>query len=82
LQSEIAMQVAKWGNALVVPLPRTVVEELDLKEGDEIEIAVMAKRQLGIARDDRRNEAIERLRALKRPLPENFKYDRDEANKR
>ena len=48
------MQVAKWRNVLVVPLPRTVIEELELKEGDEIEIVVTGKRQLGIARDDRR----------------------------
>jgi Antidote-toxin recognition MazE, bacterial antitoxin len=28
------MQVAKWGNSLAVRLPATVVEALDLKEGD------------------------------------------------
>ncbi len=32
------MQVSKWGNSLAVRLPAVVVEALDLKEGDEIEI--------------------------------------------
>ena len=35
------MQVAKWGNSLAVRLPAAVVEALDLKEGDEIDIAVL-----------------------------------------
>ncbi|TIX53549.1 MAG: AbrB/MazE/SpoVT family DNA-binding domain-containing protein, partial [Mesorhizobium sp.] len=34
------MQVAKWGNSLAVRLPAVVVEALELKEGDEIEIHV------------------------------------------
>ena len=34
------MQVAKWGNSLAVRLPTAVVEALDLKEGDQIEITV------------------------------------------
>ena len=34
------MQVAKWGNSLAVRIPAAVVEVLELKEGDEIEIHV------------------------------------------
>ncbi len=30
------MRVVKWGNSLAIRLPATVVEVLDLKEGDEI----------------------------------------------
>ncbi|WP_143749548.1 AbrB/MazE/SpoVT family DNA-binding domain-containing protein, partial [Caballeronia arvi] len=29
------MQVAKWGNSLAVRLPASVVDALDLKEGDD-----------------------------------------------
>ena len=43
---------------------------------------ILMTRQLLDENPDPDDEAIERLRALKRPLPENFKYDRDEANKR
>ena len=38
------MQVAKWGNSLAVRLPAAVVEALELKEGDEIEIHVAGAR--------------------------------------
>jgi antitoxin MazE len=37
------MQVAKWGNSLAVRLPATVVEALDLKPGDNIEIHVRGR---------------------------------------
>ena len=36
------MQVAKWGNSLAVRLPAAVVEALEIKEGDDIEIEVEA----------------------------------------
>jgi antitoxin MazE len=76
------MQVARWGNSLAVRLPQAVVEVLKLKEGDEIEITVAGTRRFEIARDRRREEALKRLRSLRRPLPEGFKFDRDEANER
>jgi len=38
------MQVCKWGNSLAVRLPAAVVEALDLKEGDNIEIDVAGAR--------------------------------------
>jgi antitoxin MazE len=76
------MQVAKWGNSLAVRIPQAVVEALKLKEGDEIEITVAGARRFEIARDRRREEALKRLRALRRPLPQGFKFDRDEANER
>jgi len=76
------MQVAKWGNSLAVRLPKAIVETLDLKEGDEIEIVVAGTHRFEIARDKSREEAMARLRALKRPLPKGFKFDRNEANAR
>ena len=33
-------------------------------------------------RDKSRDRALERLRALKTPLPKGFRFDRDEANAR
>lgn len=76
------MQVAKWGNSLAVRLPKAIVEALDLKEGDDIEIVLAGMRCFEIARDQSRNEALARLRALRRPLPKGFKFDRNEANDR
>ena len=76
------MQVAKWGNSLAIRLPQAVVEVLKLKEGDDIEIIVAGTRQFAVARDRKREEALKRLRALRRPLPAGFRFDREEANER
>ena len=76
------MQVAKWGNSLAVRLPAAVVEVLELREGDEIEIHVADTRQFGIARKPSRAELLTRLRAFRGRLPADFKFDRDEANAR
>lgn len=76
------MHVGKWGNSLAVRLPSSVVEALQLKEGDEIEIEVAGDRTFRVARDPKREEAVARLRALSRPAPPGFKFSRDEANER
>ncbi|RPI63031.1 MAG: AbrB/MazE/SpoVT family DNA-binding domain-containing protein [Lysobacterales bacterium] len=76
------MRVAKWGNRLAVRLPDAVVKALKLKAGDEIEIVVTGARRLEVRRDRSREQALERLRALKKPLPKGFRFDRDEANAR
>ena len=74
------MRVAKWGNSLAVRLPASVVETLGLQEGDEIEIVVAGTHQFEVGRDDSRARALEKLKALRRPLPKGFRFDRDQAN--
>ena len=76
------MRVAKWGNSLAVRLPDAVVKALRLKTGDDIEIVATGARQFRVGRDQSRERALERLRALKTPLPKGFRFDRDEANAR
>lgn len=76
------MRVAKWGNSLAVRLPDAIVKALKLKTGDEIEIVVSGDRQFQVERNRGRERALQRLRALKTPLPKGFRFDRDEANAR
>jgi antitoxin MazE len=76
------MQVAKWGNSLAVRLPSAVVEALDLKEGDQIEIRVAGRREFKVARDLSLEKALKRIRRLRRPLPPGFKFNRLEVNER
>jgi len=76
------MQVAKWGNSLAVRLPAAVVEALQLKEGDEVEIHVTGSREFKLARKPGRDELLKRLRAFRGRLPADFKFDRDETNAR
>jgi antitoxin MazE len=79
---ELIMRVAKWGNSLAVRLPDAIVKALKLKSGDEIEIVVTGEREFQVQRDKSRELALARLRALKKPLPKGFRFDRDEANAR
>jgi len=76
------MRIAKWGNSLAVRLPASVVDALDLKEGDDVEITVSSARQFGVSRKPGRDELMKRLRAFRGRLPADFKFDRDEANAR
>jgi antitoxin MazE len=76
------MQVAKWGNSLAVRLPQAVVEALELKAGDEIEISISGGRRFEVARDRTRERALAGLRKFRGRLPAGFKFDRDEANER
>jgi antitoxin MazE len=76
------MQVAKWGNSLAVRLPATVVDALELKEGDEIEIHIADVRQFDVARKPGRETLLKRLHAFRGRLPADFKFDREEANGR
>jgi len=76
------MQVAKWGNSLAVRLPAAVVEALDLKEGDDIEIQVADKGCFEIARKPGKRELLARLRKYRGRLPADFKFDRLEAQDR
>jgi antitoxin MazE len=76
------MQISKWGNSLAIRLPSAVVEALKLKEGDEIEVRIAGERTFDIARDRSRERALERIRALRKELPADWKFDRDEANRR
>jgi antitoxin MazE len=76
------MQVSKWGNSLAIRLPAALVEVLDLKPGDEIDIRIAGDRDFVVGREPSRRELIDRVRKLSAPLPRGFRFDRDEANAR
>ena len=74
------MRVSRWGNSLAIRLPASVVEALDLKEGDSIEIHAAGKRTFEIGKEPGARELLARLRRFRSRLPKNFKVDRLEAN--
>ena len=76
------MRVSKWGNSLALRVPSSVVEALDLKVGDEVEVHAVGSREFEVAKRASRTELIERLRKYRGVLPADFKFDRDEANER
>ena len=76
------MLVSKWGNSLAVRLPRAVVDTLGLKSGDRLEIVSATPERVVLAKDRRRARAVERMRARALPLPADYVFDRDDANRR
>lgn len=76
------MQVCKWGNSLAIRLPAAIVEILDLKEGDDIQIGVAGAKQLEVKHSPSNAEVLARLRKYRGALPSDFKFDRLEANER
>jgi antitoxin MazE len=76
------MRVAKWGTSLAVRIPGAVVEALELREGDEIELRAVDWRELDLVRRPTREDLIGRLREYRGMLPSDFKFDREDANAR
>lgn len=76
------MRVSKWGNSLAIRLPAAVVETLELKEGDHIEIVVAGARTFGVRKPPGARDILARLRKYRGRLPADFKFDRFEANER
>lgn len=76
------MQVAKWGNSLAVRLPAAVVEVLNLKAGDDIDIQITGARTFEVEKAPDARTLLARLRKFRGQLPADFKFDRLEANER
>ncbi len=74
----MAMRVSRWGNSLAIRIPAEVVEKLRLKADDEAEISVTGENSFEVVRNLRRQQAIEKMRAMRFVLPEDYKFDRDE----
>ena len=79
---EAQVQISKWGNSLAVRLPAVVVETLELKEGDDIEIVVAGARSFGIKKTPGARRILARLRKYRGRLPADFTFDRMDANAR
>ena len=73
----------QWGDRLAVRLPEELVEQLGLKEGDELKIVAARTGVIEVeTRDARRRRAVGNMRARQWILPPDYKFDRDEANER
>ncbi len=74
--------VSKWGNSLAVRLPKALVEALNLSPGDELNVVEASKGRLAVEKIDKRAEFLRQVEQFQFPLPEGYKFDRDEANER
>ena len=88
-------KVAKWGNSLAVRLPRKMVKELGLKEGDllpaemltggaAIRARLEAEREANKMTREEADESIRQLRSKfpKNIKPEDWKIDRNDPDMR
>ena len=76
------MRVVKWGNALAIRIPASVIKFLGLKDGDEVHVHVADKENFAIAKQMDREGMMNQLRAFRGALPADFKFDRDDTNAR
>ena len=76
------MRVQEWGDSLAVRLSESLVQTLGLKAGDEVELTPLRGGAIGIAKCDRGAEFLKAMEPFRIPLPEGYKFDRDEANER
>lgn len=76
------MQVSKWGNSLAVRLPKKLVDEMGLKPGDDLNVVDVAGRTILVEKTERRAQALANMRARQWTFPADYRFDRDEANKR
>ena len=76
------MQVSKWGNSLAVRFPANLVQALDLKEGEEIDLHLVGARSFEIVKKPSVNELLARLHQFRGRLPADFHFDRLDANAR
>jgi antitoxin MazE len=79
---EVPVLVSKWGNSLAVRLPKALVEALKLSPGDELNVVEASKGRLAVEKVDKRAEFLRQAEQFQFPLPEDYKFDRDEANER
>ncbi len=73
------MRVAKWGNSLAVRLPAALVEELGVKEGDELSLTSKGEGVVEVARTAAGNDPIASLRKYRGLVPAGYKFKREDA---
>ncbi len=78
------MQVVEWKDKLMVQLPENLIKSLELKPGDELDIVTADCTFLAVAKTDSslRKQAIERIIKRSWQIPDDYVFDRQEANSR
>jgi antitoxin MazE len=81
--NEVTMRVSRWGDSLAVRLPKALVEQLGLKEGDQLDVVGAKDGVIEVETiQDRRRRALERMASRNWTFPDCGRFDRDEANER
>jgi antitoxin MazE len=73
------MQVSRWGNSLAVRLPAKLMRELELKEGDDLEVEAVGGKTLQLRKKMTREEAVEALGKFNLRAPAGYTFQRKDA---
>lgn len=76
------MKIEKVGEKLTVTIPDDVVDALGLHEGDAVSLYRDSATENDVVDPMAKLRALAVLRSLARPLPADFRFDREEANAR
>jgi len=76
------MQIARWGNSLAIRLPMALVKDMNLSEGDEVQLRVSGVRELDLLKKPGKDAILAALREFEGRLPADIGFDRDAANER
>ncbi|MFZ1389112.1 MAG: AbrB/MazE/SpoVT family DNA-binding domain-containing protein [Thiolinea sp.] len=64
------MIIAKWGNSLAVRIPASLVQALDLKEGDDVELQLAGSKQFVVSKAQEKPSLAQRFASLHQLLAE------------
>ena len=85
------MKIGKSGNGLTLRIPAAIVKALNLKPGEEVQIAITGGHKFEVCRIEepeseeaqvkRRQEALERIRKVRIQLPDGYTFSRNDIYK-
>jgi antitoxin MazE len=76
------MKLAKWGNSYAIRIPAELMKKMNLTSDEEFQFRQTGDDSFEISRDRRREEAMEVIDRLARPLPPGYKFNREEIHDR
>jgi len=76
------MKIERWGNNIVIPVSDQELAARGLNVGDEVDLKITDAETLAAEKKARREAALANMERMARPLPPDWKFDRDEANSR
>jgi antitoxin MazE len=76
------MKLAKWGNSFAFRVPAELMRKMSFTPDEEFQFRQTGEDSFEVVRDRSREEAIEAIRRLARPLPPGYQFNREEIHER
>ncbi len=76
------MKLAKWGGNLAIRIPISLVRQLGLREGDDVDLVIAGTNQFQLVKNNDYRSAIENIKARNWSLPKDYSFNRNQANER